>query len=354
MLLGGRGTRGARAAALAAVALAVAGLLAALGAPGSPLGQATAAADHHVHIEDFEMSLDPLEIEPGQSVEWHNHDGVTHTASEGSPNDGRASAWDTGDIPAGTSTTVTFQDETTYDYYCKVHPSSMNDFGLVVGDPPTVDIGSPSEGETVTGTVTVTGTASAPSSSLDRVEVRIDDGDWQAATGTADWSFDWDTKGVVDGRHTIHARSFDGAVYSDVATVNVTVDNPRADLVASDLRVQDRTTGREAVLAVTVENAGQASAPEDEVRFTYRVRGETRLVGTPTLPSLGPGGSADVTVAWDTRGQAGGFDVQATADPGDDVVEPDESDNGAQARICFPGADAACRVPGADPVGTAP
>lgn len=341
-----------RIGATALAALAVAGLAAALGGPVDPLGPAQAAADHHVHIEGFDMTPDPLEIAAGQSVEWHNHDGATHTASEGAPGDGRTSVWDTGRISSGETVTITFQDEATYEYYCKVHPGSMNGFGLVVGDPPTVDITSPSDGETVSGEVTVTGTADAPSSTLEHVEVRIDDGDWQTATGTTDWAFDWDTVAVTDGTHTIRARAYDGILYSDVASVQVTVDNPRPDLAASDLRVQERTTGREAVLVVTVENTGPASSPADQVRFTYQAVDGTREVGAPTLPSLAPGASTTVTVAWDTRGQAGGFDVRAAADPGGDVVEGDEANNAAATEVCFPETDGACQAPGVDPVGT--
>lgn len=334
-------------------ALAVAGLAAALGSPLDPLGPAQAAADHHVHIQGFAMSPDPLEVAAGQSVEWHNHDGATHTASEGAPGDGRDSVWDTGSIPSGESVTVTFQDEATYEYYCKVHPGSMNGFGLVVGEPPTVSISSPSEGATVGGDVTVSGTADAPSSTLERVEVRIDDGDWREATGTTDWAFTWDTRDVTDGGHAIHARAHDGVLYSDVASVQVTVDNPRPDLAASDLRVQERTAGREAVLAVDVENTGAASSPADGVRFTYQAADGTREVGTPTLPSLAPGASATVTVTWDTRGQVGGFDVRALADPGGDVIEGDEANNAAATEVCFPETGGACQVPGVDPVGAA-
>ncbi|MEE9116190.1 MAG: hypothetical protein V3U09_04765, partial [Thermoplasmata archaeon] len=46
---------------------------------------------------------------------------------------------------------------------------------------------------------------------------------------------EWDTTSVVDGNHTIHARSFDGTDYSDVVSVTVVVDNapPHGDAIAS-------------------------------------------------------------------------------------------------------------------------
>lgn len=103
-----------------------------------------------------------------------------------------------------------------------------------LGDqPPTVEITSPQEEATVDGTVMVQGNASDPegNETLQQVEVRIDDGAWHVATGTASWNYSWNTTAVQDGEHSIAARSYDGRNYSDIATVNVTVDN--VDVVLS-------------------------------------------------------------------------------------------------------------------------
>ncbi len=101
------------------------------------------------------------------------------------------------------------------------------------GQPPTVEITSPQEGNTVNGTVMIQGNASDPedNESLRRVEVRIDDGAWRTADGNTSWTYTWNTTGVQDGGHTIAARSYDGGNYSDVASLNVTVDN--VDVVLS-------------------------------------------------------------------------------------------------------------------------
>ncbi len=87
------------------------------------------------------------------------------------------------------------------------------------------DIDNPIEDETVSGTVDITGTSSVNSGAIEKVEVKFDDGDWEEATGTTDWSFSWDTSTVDDGEHTIYAWAYDGEEYSSQDTVAVVVDN---------------------------------------------------------------------------------------------------------------------------------
>jgi plastocyanin len=330
--------------------------LAGLGLAAVPLGPTAdagaAATTHHVHVADFDMDPDPLQIDAGDTVTWHNHDSVSHTATEGDPDDGGAPEWDTATIAAGGSASITFDEAASYAYYCAFHPSTMNGFGLDVVRPPTVAIDAPAEGEEVSGTVEVAGSASDPDGAVQRVDVRIDGGPWREAQGTTSWTFSWDTTDVDEGGHTVEARSYDGEAFGDLASVNVTVDNPQPDLEARDLRVEDRAPGREATLAVTVENGGDAPAPETPVLFTYEVRGEERTAGTATAPPPETGDADDVTVVWDTRGQVGEFPIRAQVDPDDALVEEAEGNNAAESTACFPGADAACQAPGADPVGT--
>ncbi|MCK4364429.1 MAG: caspase family protein [Thermoplasmatales archaeon] len=91
---------------------------------------------------------------------------------------------------------------------------------------PTVEITYPVEGQTVSGTITITGNANDPEGNLEYVEVKIDLlGNWETATGTTSWTYEWDTTGLPNGRYTIYARSFDRELYSDNDTVNVYVYN---------------------------------------------------------------------------------------------------------------------------------
>ncbi|MHC4443540.1 MAG: LamG-like jellyroll fold domain-containing protein [Planctomycetota bacterium] len=75
--------------------------------------------------------------------------------------------------------------------------------------PPTygVEITSPTEGETISGTVTITGTSQGIVNG--RIWVQIDGGTWLRADGNGlnPWSRDWDTTTVTDGPHIIRARA---------------------------------------------------------------------------------------------------------------------------------------------------
>jgi parallel beta-helix repeat protein len=90
---------------------------------------------------------------------------------------------------------------------------------------PECAISAPAASGTVSGMVNITGTASDPDGTVDSVEVRIDDGVWQQATGTTSWTFEWNTMEISDGSHTIRARSYDEMNYSQEVSVTVTVDN---------------------------------------------------------------------------------------------------------------------------------
>jgi hypothetical protein len=96
--------------------------------------------------------------------------------------------------------------------------------------PPTVEIIYPIEGQTVSSTITITGIADDPDRTVQRVEIKInEDGNWDTATGTNAWSYEWDTTTVLDGYNAIYARSYDGELYSQEAIVNANVDNEPND-----------------------------------------------------------------------------------------------------------------------------
>ena len=92
-------------------------------------------------------------------------------------------------------------------------------------NPPTVNINSPEEGDFVKGVVPVEGTANDIDDSIIKVEVKIDDGEWESPIGMLSWTHYWHTTLIDDGRHSIYARSYNGVSYSSVDVVNVTVGN---------------------------------------------------------------------------------------------------------------------------------
>ena len=106
--------------------------------------------------------------------------------------------------------------------------SLVGHFGIpsaTAGPPPTVAIGQPADGSTVSGQLMVSGTA-ADDSGIAQVAVRVDGGAAQIATGTDDWSTSLDTSSLANGQHTVSAQATatDGSVAT--ASVTVTVANP--------------------------------------------------------------------------------------------------------------------------------
>ena len=94
--------------------------------------------------------------------------------------------------------------------------------------PPTVVISSPANGANLaTSTITVSGTANdpgSPTSGLNLVEVRVNGGSWQTASGTTSWSR---SVTLTPCGNTIEARSLDNAGnYSTNALISVTYTPP--------------------------------------------------------------------------------------------------------------------------------
>ncbi len=94
--------------------------------------------------------------------------------------------------------------------------------------PPSVMILSPQNGAKVSNMVIVQGDASDPdgNTTLRNVQVKIDEGDWNSANGTAQWNFRWITNNVQNGAHQISVRSWDGSSYSNIVSIEITLLNP--------------------------------------------------------------------------------------------------------------------------------
>jgi len=90
---------------------------------------------------------------------------------------------------------------------------------------PTVEIIYPNDGDIfINNIVTIEGTANYNDGNIDYVEVKIDDGDWQLATGTNDWSYIWYITQYEQGEHKIFARSIGGGISSIADKITVYVD----------------------------------------------------------------------------------------------------------------------------------
>ena len=97
--------------------LAVLGGVALLGLASVSAGDPAA-----VTIKTFQFTPTPLEVKVGTQVTWTNQDDITHTVTSGTPErrDGR---FDSRLGGKGASTSVTFTETGTYDYFCNRHQS---------------------------------------------------------------------------------------------------------------------------------------------------------------------------------------------------------------------------------------
>ncbi|HLE96812.1 MAG TPA: Ig-like domain-containing protein [Candidatus Thermoplasmatota archaeon] len=92
---------------------------------------------------------------------------------------------------------------------------------------PVVVIGTPEASGEVEGNLTVSGTAS-DDNGVAKVEVQVDDGAWNAATGTTTWTWTWNTRTVPNGTHNLTARATDTAGKLGTVKIPVVVKNPPA------------------------------------------------------------------------------------------------------------------------------
>jgi len=90
---------------------------------------------------------------------------------------------------------------------------------------PTISIISPADNDKVSGTVTISGSASDADGTVVRIDISINNENWIMVTGTTSWNYQWNTKFVPDGNCEVRVRAYDGEDYSDIATLNLNVEN---------------------------------------------------------------------------------------------------------------------------------
>ncbi len=79
---------------------------------------------------------------------------------------------------------------------------------------------------TVSGTMRIEGIASSSGiRSIQKVEFKLDSGNWQAATGTDRWLVIVNTRALNNGKHAVQVRAFDGIDYSSAERMDVYVLN---------------------------------------------------------------------------------------------------------------------------------
>jgi len=92
----------------------------------------------------------------------------------------------------------------------------------IYNEAPLVSILDPSDGAKVYGTITFKGEA-FDEVEVEKVEMRIGNGEWITVTGTVSWTYELDTSLYPLGTLTITVRSYDGELFSTVSSRNVIV-----------------------------------------------------------------------------------------------------------------------------------
>jgi plastocyanin len=75
------------------------------------------AQSNTVTMINISFSPSTLTVSKGTTVTWQNNEGVTHTSTSDT------GVWDTGNIEAGTSKTVTFPSAGSFNYHCTINAS---------------------------------------------------------------------------------------------------------------------------------------------------------------------------------------------------------------------------------------
>lgn len=137
---------------------------------------------------------------------------------------------------------------------------------------PTVSISSPAAGSTVAGAVTVAGSA-ADAAGLSRVDVQVDGGTWQQATGTTSWSWSWNSSGAANGTHTLTARATDTSGNTATTSATVNVSNSAADTAPPSVTISSPSSG--ATVSGTTTVTGSASDNVSVTKIDVQVDGGT-------------------------------------------------------------------------------
>ena len=96
------------------------------GGAACAVAAAGATATVTAQIKDFKFSPQPIQAKVGDVVGWTNGDSAPHSVTM---DDGSC---DTDTLSQGATGLLVFNTAGTYTYHCKVHPTQMKDFTVVV------------------------------------------------------------------------------------------------------------------------------------------------------------------------------------------------------------------------------
>ena len=199
-----------------------------------------------------------------------------------------------------------------------------------VDSPPSVQVTSPSEGATVSGTISVEATA-GDDRGLARVDFFVDGGFLASdSDGSNGWSVLWESISAGDGAHTVSATAVDSLGQTATDTISVSVNNTfSANVHVGDMDavlVNQGSTWRTDV-TVTVHDGGHTSHAGAAVSVTWGLAasgtasGTTNALGqvtfsSPSVPKREGSISLAVTQVVSSNGDP--YDPNANHDPDGD------------------------------------
>lgn len=296
-------------------ALLVSVLLLAGLAPLAPAGAAT----FQVTAVNFAWAPQSITIDVDDSVEFLDGDGFHNWQ--------KADGSETHALPY----TRTYTSEGSFPYRCGFHPGMT---GVVnVGTLPTVAIGAPSSGATVSGTFTVSGTASHATSSIASVTVRLANGAPVTATlsggpTSVTWTAAVPSTSAANGVQTLAATATTSGGLAATASITVQVSNAVfADIALTRATAQPSATTTN-IVSFIVRNEGNGPSGAFDVLAEYLYKGTWRPIGTRTVSSMPVGANVGGNIMWTPSApHVGSFTVRVTADPANALNDVDRADN---------------------------
>ena len=205
-----------------------------------------------------------------------------------------------------------------------------------------INFTGPSLGTKLSGFVEFSGKVEG--AEAERVEYKIDRGDWTFATDvfnengqSVDWNFNWDSTVVDDGQVDIKIRALNGSgIKSNISMRSYFVDNipPAPDfsftgaveIFDSGLQVSSAMEGTVLEIRFGIRNSGDLDANDIYVRLDGPGEDSTIYPSEGYVSSLAKGESVQATLYWWAT-EAGLHDVSILIDPSDAQNDPYPEDN---------------------------
>jgi hypothetical protein len=171
---------------------------------------------------------------------------------------------------------------------CLANACTANALPVFSGNPPpSVSITAPADATVASGTAAISGTSAAQGSAgISQVQVAVDNGAAQPATGTTDWSYNLDTTTLSNGIHTVIVTATDTNGLKATSQITLDVENPDACPT---------------VPAGTTEHSGNVSVEATQTGWTGRYNSNSLVTDMQPL-----GGSYDGTWGVQVQGKAAG------------------------------------------------